>query len=107
NMTLKMLPKGNFYVYTYNQRDQIVQEETPIDFAAGVSYRTLTWYDANDNVVRIDVENRGENGAAQANQFLSTISEYEILNRVVRTCQENTDADLDDSQTTYASFTGQ
>jgi RHS repeat-associated protein len=77
--------------YTYNHLDQVVEEQSrEVSTPMGqVRYRTRTWYDANDNVVRVDRENRSETGASVGgNPYLTNIMEYDILNRMIRECQE-------------------
>jgi len=80
-------PRGNDTLMIYNDLDQIVFEQSR-EALPGIRYATKTWYDANDNVVRVDRENRDETGALQANPNLTTIYEYDILNRLVRRCDE-------------------
>jgi RHS repeat-associated protein len=85
-------PRGNDTLREYNQLDQVVRElsrETSV--GSGVRYEKLTYYDGNDNVVRVDVENRDEGGVLQANTHFTTIFEYEILNNRVRDCRESGD----------------
>lgn len=56
-----------------------------------VRYERDVFYDANDNVVREDVQNIDADGALQANTHFTTVREYDILNHVVRTCREKGD----------------
>ncbi|HKQ50400.1 MAG TPA: DUF6531 domain-containing protein [Phycisphaerae bacterium] len=96
-------PNSADSLYTYNALDQVVRtlsrEVLPV-----IRYETLTWYNANDNVVRTDVENRDENGVLQPNTHFSTITEYEILNHIVRTCQERGTAALSNFDLSCPSF---
>ena len=88
-------PKGKDTIYDYNALNQVVRElsrETTL--GSGVRYEKLTYYDANDNVVRVDVENRDETGAVLPNSHFTTIHEYEILDERVRVAQERGDANL-------------
>ncbi|MFO0984277.1 MAG: RHS repeat-associated core domain-containing protein [Planctomycetota bacterium] len=102
NVTRKIDGRGLDTLYQYNALDQLVQElSRPIN---GVRYELLMWYDANDNVVRTDVDNRDENGVQQPNTHFSTIRDYEILNRVVCVGEEKGDARLTNADLTCASF---
>jgi len=94
NSTRIVSPRGNALpplagqdtLITYNQLDQAVRELSRE--VGGVRYETKTWYDANDNLARVDRQNVDENGVVQPNTHLTTIHEYEILNRRISTCTE-------------------
>ena len=74
-------PRGHDTQYVVNQRDQVVRTlSREVTDGSGVRYQVDTSYDANDNVVREDVQNVDENGAVQANSQLTTTTDYEILN---------------------------
>jgi len=89
NMTRMVDPRGNDSLYDYNQLDQIVRTRSPeVVPAVGPRYETLTYFDANDNVVRIDVENRDANGVLGANTHFTTEYQYDILNNVTRVSEE-------------------
>ncbi len=89
--------RGHDMFYTVNALGQVVREQsrevaTP---SGAVRYETLTWYDLNDNVVRVDVQNVNDQGVVQAgNTHFSTIYEYEILNRRTRTIEEKGSSNL-------------
>jgi YD repeat-containing protein len=89
NATRIVDPQGNDRLFTYNALDQVVRglsrEVVP---GAGPRYETLRFYDANDNVVRVDVENRDDSGAVQANTHYTTEYVYDILDYVVRKTEE-------------------
>ncbi|MEO1128227.1 MAG: RHS repeat-associated core domain-containing protein, partial [Planctomycetota bacterium] len=98
-------PKGQDDLIEYNALDQVVRElSRETSPGSGIRYERLTWYDANDNVVRIDVENRDETGAVGANTHFSTIFEYEILDNRTRSIQEFGDAPLGPFQLDLASL---
>ncbi len=99
-------PMGHDTLYTYNSLDQLVRERSrEITDGSGVRYEKLLWYDANNNPVRADVENRDGQGLLQTNNtHLSTIQEYEILNRPTRLVQEKGAANLGNSVLTYAAI---
>ncbi len=83
-------PEGHDTQYVYNALDQVVRELSPtVDLPGGaVRYETDTFYDANDNVVRIDVQNIDEGGQVPDNTHFTTVYEYEILNHRIASCQE-------------------
>jgi len=95
NVVRMIDPRGHDTLYTFNALNQIVRElSREVTTGSGVRYEKLTWYDANDNVVRTDVENRDETGALQSNTHFSTLTEYEILNRPTQLVQEKGSANL-------------
>jgi RHS repeat-associated protein len=87
-------PRGNDTLYSVNQLNQIVRELSPEVDLSGQRYARDTYYDANNNVVREDVENAGPPGTPSCtfdptNPYLTTVHEYEILNKRIRTCEES------------------
>ncbi len=94
NVTLITDPKGNDSLYEYNSLNQPVRTQSRQVTGGGTRYEGLIFYDANDNVVRIDIENKDEAGLLQPNTHLSTIYEYDILNYVTRSCSETGNAAL-------------
>ncbi len=77
-------PRGNTTETVYNQLDQPVRVVAAPPFV----YERDLYYDANDNVVRIDVEDVDEDGVVSLNPYLSTTHVYDILDRTVRTQAE-------------------
>ncbi|MCH8148591.1 MAG: RHS repeat protein [Planctomycetes bacterium] len=47
-----------------------------------------TFYDPNDNVARVDIQNSDDQGVEQSNTHFTTVFEYEILDYRTKTCQE-------------------
>jgi RHS repeat-associated protein len=89
NVTRTIDSKGNDTQHTYNQLDQIVRSlSREVVPAAGPRYENLYYYDENDNVVRIDTENRDANGLLNPNTHFTTIYEYDNLNYLTRTTEE-------------------
>ncbi len=92
NVTRMTDPRGADEQYIVNQLNQVVRsisrETAP---GSGIRYQRDIYYDANDNVVREDVQNLDETGQvpADGNTHLTTVYEYEILNNVTRVCQES------------------
>lgn len=86
-------PLGNDTLYTVNSLNQIVlQSSRAVSTQVGsVRYIVNTFYDANDNVTRVDVQNRDETGAVvSTNVAFTTTNTYDILNRRLTTTQEVT-----------------
>jgi len=81
--------RGNDSLFIYNQLDEIVRETSrETEPGSGLRYIVDTYYDANGNVVRVDSEHAGDPCTTGANPFLTTTSEYEVLNELVRTAEE-------------------
>jgi len=89
NVVRRIDPRRHDTQYIVNQLDQVVREISPeVTEGSGICYRKDYAYDANNNLKRIDVENRDENGALYANSWLTTTFEYEILNKQIRKTEE-------------------
>ncbi|MFQ5412474.1 MAG: hypothetical protein ACE5EC_09240, partial [Phycisphaerae bacterium] len=83
-------PRGADTQYEYNELDQVVRHlSREVTLGGGIRYERLNWYDPNDNVIRIDIENKDDQGILDpGNTHFSTIYEYDILNYLVRECRE-------------------
>ncbi len=89
NVTRKIDPRGNDTLYAVNQRNQVVREiSAEVRPGSGIRYTRDFFYDANDNLVRVEIENRDELGALQPHSRLSTTLEYEILNYLTQKVQQ-------------------
>ena len=89
-------PRGADTIVDFNALDQPVRVQSrEVTTVFPVRYERLFWYDANDNVIRIDVSNHDDQGILQPNTHFSTIYEYDILNRVTRVCDEKGSEQLD------------
>ena len=74
-------PRGHDSLYIVNQLHQTVRQiSREVTDGSGNRYATDTFYDPNDNVVRVDVQNKDETGALQPNTRFTTIYEHEVLN---------------------------
>ena len=103
NVVRMIDPRGHDSQSVYNQLNQVVRSiSREVTDGSGVRYETDTFYDANDNVVRVDVQNRDETGAVQPNSQFTTIHEYDVLDQRVRTCTESGTHDVPPGQTTCA-----
>ena len=82
-------PRGNDVQYIHNALDQVVREfSREVADASGIRYERDTFFDANNNVTRIDVNNIDDAGSLQANTHFTNTFEYEILNNRVRLEEE-------------------
>jgi RHS repeat-associated protein len=95
NVTRTVDPRGNDEFRVYNALDQVVRHiSRETTTGSGVRYESDTYYDANDNIVRIDTPNVDDAGIVQPNSHFTTIFEYELLDNVTRSCTERSDAIL-------------
>ncbi len=89
NLVRSTDPLGNDTTFVVNQLNQKIRETSREVGPGGPRYEKDFYYDANDNVVRIDVQNVDDQGVVQFNSHFTTIYEYEILNQGIRTCRES------------------
>jgi RHS repeat-associated protein len=81
--------RGHDTQVIFNQLDQVVRATSrEVRDGSGLRHQVDTFYDANDKVVRTDVQNLDENGATQANTHFTTSIDYEILDQPVRVSAE-------------------
>ena len=90
NTTRVVDPRGNDVLAVYNALNQPVSTPRQTQGATfGERVRTTFFYDANNNLVRIDRENRGPDGAFDETQpYWTTTYEYDILNRPTQIAHE-------------------
>ncbi|MEY2407490.1 MAG: hypothetical protein QOF48_160 [Verrucomicrobiota bacterium] len=83
NVVRHINPRGYDCLATYNALDQMMTRQTPQQsFGSLVRYATTWTYDANDNVVQVDQENRDESGVLDpANPAWTSSAEYDSLDR--------------------------
>lgn len=82
-------PGGHDTHTVYNQLNQPVRTiSAEVNPGSGIRYERDTYYDANNNVVRVDIQNRDDQGALQPNTHYTTVYEYDVLNRLVCDCAE-------------------
>ena len=61
NVTSATDPGGNDTWYIYNALDQVVRRTSrEVSPGSGLRYERDTFYDLNDNVVRVDVQNKDD-----------------------------------------------
>ncbi len=81
-------PRGHDTQSIVNQLDQDVRRISREVADGGVRYELDTFYDPNDNVARVDIQNIDDQGILQTNTHFTTIFEYEILNHRTKMCAE-------------------
>ncbi len=76
-------PRTNDWLFTYNSLDQLTTRTTPnSSFGTLVRITTTFTYDANDNLVQVDHENRDHTGALNAtNPWWTSTYEFDALDR--------------------------
>ena len=88
-MTRTIDPRGHDSLTQYNALDQVIRSSSrKITDPSGTRYTKDLYYDGNNNVVRIDIENIDANDVLQPNTHFTTVYEYDILNYMTRTCTE-------------------
>ena len=79
--------RGNNTLYEVNALNQIIRKSLELPFR----YEKVHYYDANDNLIRKDVENVDANGPGletDSNPFVTTTYRYDVLNFVVEEREE-------------------
>lgn len=89
NVVRHIDPRGHDTRYAVTALDQVVRETSrEIRDGSGIRYQRDIAYDANRNVVRIDVQNVDDRGQVQANTHFTTSFDRELLNHVTRRREE-------------------
>ena len=89
NVVRTVDPRGHDTLYTRNALNQIVRRTSrEVTDGSGLRYQRDHFYDANNNVVRVDVDDKDENGVPSANSPLTTGYAYDLLDRVIRRTNE-------------------
>ncbi len=90
NVTSMTDPRGKTTTFEVNQLNQIVRTTSAeVTDGSGIQYDRVAYYDANNNVVRVDVQNKNEAGTLLPNEYFTTLYEYDVLNFVTRSCTED------------------
>ncbi len=82
--------KGNDSRFLVNQLDQVVMErsrEVDLD-GTKTRYVRESFFDANDNLARVEVQNVDETGAVPVDESFTTTYEHDVLDRRTRTSRE-------------------
>jgi len=83
-------PKGNDTLYHVNALNQTVHVQSrEVELASGcVRYQRDFFYDLNDNLDHVDVQNVDEDGDLQANTHFTTAYEYDTLDNLTKITRE-------------------
>ncbi|MHC4069304.1 MAG: RHS repeat domain-containing protein, partial [Planctomycetota bacterium] len=75
--------------YIVNQLNQAVRRiSREVTDGSGVRYERDIYFDIKDNIVRVDIQNRDDEGSLGANSHFTTTYEYDILGQLTQTTQE-------------------
>jgi YD repeat-containing protein len=93
NLIRQIAPRGHDTQYVFNALNQVVREISPeIVDGAGIRYLRDYHFDANNNLIRQEIENRiallDGGGVVSTNPTWTTHFEYDRLDRLSRTRQE-------------------
>ena len=89
NVTRVIDARGNDKQYAVNQLNQVVRVTSREPGPTNPDrYERDLYYDENNNIVQVDVQNRDESGALPPNSHLTTVYEYDILDRCISQTEE-------------------
>ena len=91
NVTRIIDPGTNDWLFTYNQLDQCIRAESAgvTDVLPPIRIATDYFYDENNNLVRVDLDNRDDTGKLDgANPQWTTQYEYDSLKRLTQVATE-------------------
>ena len=89
NVIRRIDPRGHGTQFIYNSLDQVVREiSREVSEGSDIRYERDTYYDANNNVIQIDIENINAQNELGANTHFTTTHEYDILNYLIRRTEE-------------------
>ncbi|GJM24063.1 MAG: hypothetical protein DHS20C16_04780 [Phycisphaerae bacterium] len=89
NVVRTIDPRGNDTLQIVNELDQVVRTlSRPVDPGNSIRYEVDTFYDANDNIVQVDVQGRDETHTLFPNSAITTLYEYDILDMCTRATKE-------------------
>jgi RHS repeat-associated protein len=90
NVTRRVDPRGSDYISKYDQRDLLVQEQSPVvapqvsGAGQAVRYRREFVYDENGNALREEIENRGRTGDLDgAHPVITTTRSFGTLDELL------------------------
>ncbi len=84
-------PRGHDTQFVFNQLDQVVREiSREVLGGTNIRYEKDYFYDANNNRIQIDIQNKDDQGVFQQNTHFTTTYEYEILNYLIKESKEVT-----------------
>ncbi|NKB23503.1 MAG: hypothetical protein GKR87_03805 [Kiritimatiellae bacterium] len=89
NVTNQVDARGHNSHRYINELDQVVREiSREVTDGTGLRYQKDFYYDANNNLIREEVQNIDDQGILQANTHFMTTYEYEVLNFLTNTIEE-------------------
>ncbi len=81
--------RGNETRYVVNAQNQVVRViSREVRPGSDLRYQRDQVFDANNNLVRINIQNIGDDGVVQPNSHITVAYEYEVLNNPVRVSEE-------------------
>jgi RHS repeat-associated protein len=84
NVTRTINPLNQDTLHTFNALDQVVRVSSrKVSPASAVRYLRDTFYNANDQVFRVDVQNLDADGVLQPNAAFSTTHTFDTLGRII------------------------
>jgi RHS repeat-associated protein len=89
NLVRETDPRGRDTEFVVNQLNQVVRSiSREVTDGSGIRYQRDTYYDENNNIIRVNVQNMDDQGVLQPNTHFTTTYEYDILNYLTRQTQE-------------------
>jgi len=89
NVTRIIDPRGHDTLFTFNQLDQLVRKTSrEVEDGSGHRWFDDFFWDGNDNLFRVDLQNKDDQGVLQANAAFTTLYAYDVLNQLVRKTEE-------------------
>ncbi|MBI3850278.1 MAG: hypothetical protein HY298_08320 [Verrucomicrobia bacterium] len=89
NLVRRVDPRTNDTLYAVNALNQIVRRTSrETTNGSGVRYQRDYFYDANNNLVRVDIEDKDETGALRPGSPLTTTFAYDSLNFLTARMEE-------------------
>ena len=101
NVVQSIDPRGHDSQKVVNSLNQVVREiSREVLDGSGVRYWRDFYYDANNNLTRIDTWNVDDQGVLQSNRAFTTTFQYELLNHPIRRTDQ-----VDDTHSVAQEFT--
>jgi len=94
-------PRGNGSTNIVNALNQVVRTVSRAVSTNNLRYLRDTFYDANDNVVQVNIQNLDELGNEQSPAWLTNTTQFDILDQVISTAQQVTSNSFITNQMAY------
>ncbi len=89
NIIKKTDPRGYNEQFIVNELNRVVRSfSREVTDGSNVRYQKDFFYDANNNLIREDIQNIDNQGVLQANTHFTTLYEYELLNFLTNKTEE-------------------